>query len=81
MWRRIVLAECGNVKIGRSAFISILASAARARPTVTSVRFDRTLVRPAPLRMMRVIVMACRVVPGFTPAKDARREKGFCDAQ
>jgi hypothetical protein len=77
MWRRIVLAECANVKIGRGAFRSTPVPAARRRPTVTNARADRTLIRPAPLWMVRVVVMAYRVVPGFAPAGALAGKRGF----
>ena len=75
-----MLVECANVKIGRCAFRSIPVSAARVRPTVTDAFAVRTLVRRAPL-MVRVIVMAYRVVPGFAPTRGALAgKKEFCDA-
>ncbi|AGK57219.1 hypothetical protein HYPDE_27698 [Hyphomicrobium denitrificans 1NES1] len=56
-----------EVKIGRDDFCSIPAPAARVRLTVSAMHAVRTFVRRMPPWMVRVVVMACRVVPGFAP--------------
>lgn len=72
-----MLSECVNVKIGRGVFRSIPVPAARVRPTVTDAFAVRTLVRRAPL-MVRVVVMAYRVAPGFASTRGALAgKKGF----
>jgi hypothetical protein len=67
--------------MGRGAFCSILAPAARVRLTGTAKHAVRPLVRATVLGMVRVVVMACRVVPGCT-LDEAKRSpgKGFCNA-
>lgn len=72
-----MLAECVKVKISRGVLRSIPVPAARVRPTVTDAGAVRILVRRAPL-MVRVVVMAYRVVPGFASTGGALAgKKGF----